>query len=134
MAERSNWTYAEGQTVEGSICPSDCRAGTALVWSALKLQRKKGKSHKGLQLRSDHPEPSLPYMAGEGDLSDFLVLKVQGELVRLSFLSGFITNSEDCPKVNVKIGNLDFAGQSHTLPVISEHQSSLVLLYTCRSG
>lgn len=36
---------------------------------------------EGQQLKSDHLEPSLPYVAGEGDLSDFLVLNVQGECV-----------------------------------------------------
>ena len=72
-------------------------------------------------------------MAGEGDLSDFLILNVQGELVRLFFLSRFIMNSEDCPKVNVKIWNLDFTGQSLTLPVICEHHSRLGLLHTWKS-
>lgn len=118
-----------GSNVEGSIYPLGCRVGMPLVWSALNLKRKK-ENYKGLWVRSDHTELSLPYAASESDLSDFLVLNVQGELVRLFCLSRFITNSEDCPKVNIKIWNLDFTGQSHTLPVISEDHSSLSLLPT----
>lgn len=72
-------------------------------------------------------------MASEGDLSDFLVLKVQGELVRLLFLRMFIINFEDCPKVNVKIWNVEFTGQGLTLPVVSKQQSSLGLLHTWES-
>lgn len=72
-------------------------------------------------------------MAGEGDLGDFLILNVKGEPVRLFFLRRFIMNSEDCPKVNIKIWNLDCTGQSLALPVICEHHSSLGLLHTWKS-
>lgn len=72
-------------------------------------------------------------MASEGDLSDFLVLKVQGEFVRLLFLRRVITNFEDCPKVNIKIWNVEFTGQGLTLPIVSEQQSSLGLLHTWES-
>lgn len=84
----------------------------------------------GQELSSDCPETSLPYVASEGDLSDLLVLQVQGESVRLFFCSRFITNSEDGPKVNAKIWNLHFTGQSHSLPVILEGHSSFRLLHT----
>lgn len=97
------------------------------------MKRKKGQSQEDPQLWPDPPESSLPYVASEGDLSDFLVLKVQGELVRLLFLRMFIINFEDCPKVNVKIWNVEFTGQGLTLPVVSKQQSSLGLLHTWES-
>lgn len=130
MAGRSNQTRAESQNDEDSL---HCGLWVPLAWSALKLKRKKGRSQKGPQLWPDPPESSLPYVASEGDLSDFLVLKVQGELVRLLFLRRFITNFEDCPKVNIKIWNVEFTGQGLTLPVVSKQQSSLGLLHTWES-
>lgn len=97
----------------------------------LKLEEEEGTVHQMQQLRADHLMPSLPHVAHEGDLSDFLVLKVQGEFVGFFVLLRLIVKSEDCPKVNVKIWNLDGTGQSPTLPVVFEHHDSLSRLHTC---
>lgn len=64
----------------GPECPGLCLTSRLLTSSAPGLVSSDA-GKEGQQLKSDHLEPSLPYVAGEGDLSDFLVLNVQGEFV-----------------------------------------------------
>lgn len=45
---------------------------------------------------------SLPHVAHDRNLSDFLVLNVQDEFVSVFVLRRFIINSEDCSKVDIK--------------------------------